>query len=396
VTSSKYSPALLLYLGLPLLLTFLPGAWLNAADTTKAGGHATEAHFTPVVQRVMALNDVTGVDVVLDTRPLSSCVQATIAGARCLPVEDVLAPNRRLANWSGILWLLGTAGLSGHEHVLVIGQRRPRRHFIAGLLLLAGQHRVTIVDAPVSELLADGSTSSPGAGKRRATTRTIVYTAPMRSSLIVLHNEVINGVVKTAADADIHDAATAGAMPAAGTIADSATHTTSNQNIVLLDGRTESEYYGVTIRSVRGGHLPGAIHSPMTQWQQQSDSESASALMATSLTAIQPIAYAHDAMESLGYLALLHAAGVQARVYTAGWAEWSANTALPADSVSYADSDIRKQRTDASVPVTIAPEAQSVSSLTLTRTGAAIASVVVASLILAGFFAGRKFSTAGA
>ena len=60
--------------------------------------------------------------VIVDSRPLDDCRAKTLAGARCLPSDDFLGPNRRLPDARNLLWLLGTAGLAGDEQVLVVGQ----------------------------------------------------------------------------------------------------------------------------------------------------------------------------------------------------------------------------------------------------------------------------------
>ncbi|MDP2811126.1 MAG: hypothetical protein Q8O34_13345, partial [Rhodocyclaceae bacterium] len=80
--------------------------------------------------------------VVIDSRPLADCKRASLSGARCLPAEDFLGPQRRLPSERDILWLLGTAGLAGSETVLVVGQDATARDFVAGLLYLAGQKSV--------------------------------------------------------------------------------------------------------------------------------------------------------------------------------------------------------------------------------------------------------------
>lgn len=255
--------------------------------------HAQAAE-PPVIQKVAGVGDTIGHDVVIDTRPLASCRKSTLQNARCLPVEDVLAPQRRLANWSGIMWLLGSAGLTGEEHVLITGQNSNRRDFIAGLLVLAGQHRVSVVDTPTTDLMdAEGKQFS---GAVRATTRSSVYTATMRSHLIVLRSELRQLID----DAEI-----------------------------VLDGRSEGEYFGVAIRTVRGGHIAGAVHSPYSEWRANPEKASAP------YQSLNPIAYAHDTFDSLVYFAALQTAGINSKVYLAGWVDWASDGALPVDSASY-------------------------------------------------------------
>ena len=56
---------------------------------------------------------------VVDTRTLSVCQKRSIASAHCLPANDLLGPDGKLASFADIFWALGTAGISGHETILV-------------------------------------------------------------------------------------------------------------------------------------------------------------------------------------------------------------------------------------------------------------------------------------
>ena len=102
---------------------------------------------------------------------------------------------------------------------------------------------------------------------------------------------------------------------------------------LLLDGRSDAEYWGETARAQRTGHLPGALSLPALQLR--------AALGASTddkpvLPDGSPVVYAHDAFEGLAYLTLLTAGhGVSARLYAQGWAQWAADGALPVDAVGY-------------------------------------------------------------
>ena len=244
--------------------------------------------------------------VTVDTRALEACAAKSIAGARCLPADAFLGPHRRLANFREILWLLGAAGLDGDEHVLVAGDAPEARDFVAGVLYLAGHKRVSILSRSLSQgagLPADAL----GPGQERAMTREKVFQAPLRDHLIVLRGELV------------------------GLIGDGSPG--------LLDGRSEKEYWGATVRGLRGGHIPGAQHLPAVTLR-------ASLAVGNALVPPipDPISHGHDPVEGIAYFTLLTAgAGVAARVYIGGWAEWAAHTALPADSVTYPDHSPGKQ-----------------------------------------------------
>lgn len=235
--------------------------------------------------------------VVVDTRPLADCRAKSLTDARCLPAGDFLGPQRRLPSARDLLWLLGTAGLSGEETVLVVGQEAVARDFVAGLLYVAGQRSVRVLAEPVARVLEQGAAA--GAGRSRGMVREAVFTAPMRDELLVLRDEL----------------------------------RALRPQPQLLDGRSDAEYWGETARAARSGHLPGAISLPALQLRA---SLGVTAEKVPVLADGPAVAYAHDAYEGLAYLTLLRAGfGVPARLYAEGWAEWAADGALPADAVGY-------------------------------------------------------------
>ena len=125
-------------------------------------------------------------ETVIDSRPLADCKRASLAGARCLPAEEFLDPQRRLPSERDILWLLGTAGLAGSETALVVGQDASARDFVAGLLYLAGQKSVRILSGTMPRL--DGRAAG---GQERGMVRSAVWTAPMRDGLWVLGADLV-------------------------------------------------------------------------------------------------------------------------------------------------------------------------------------------------------------
>lgn len=234
--------------------------------------------------------------VVVDTRPLEACKLRSVAGAICLPADDFLGPQRRLPTERDLLWLLGTAGIAGDEMVLVVGQDATARDFVAGLLYITGQRRVRVLTEPVGKLLESGIETGPG--RERSFVREHVYQAAMRDGVVVLRDEL--RVMRPAP--------------------------------VVLDGRTEAEYWGEVARSPRSGHLPGAVSLPGLALRAGLASPETRPLLPEGV----PVAYGHDAYEGLAYLTLLTAGyDVPARLYLAGWGEWAADDALPVDAAGY-------------------------------------------------------------
>ncbi len=238
--------------------------------------------------------------IVVDARAQPACLAKSVRGAHCLPAADFLGPHGRLASFRQIFWLLGTAGLSASEHVLVVGDDPTERDFVAGMLYLSGQREVSILAQPVSK----GAGLAPealGPGTPRAMTRNPVYQGTVRGADIVLRSELARAL------------AAPGAPP-------------------LLDGRSDAEYWGERIRAWRGGHLPGAQSLPI---------EAARSELAAGRLALPVgkhfVVYGHDAFESVAYFTLLEAAGIDARVLLEGWADWADHPDLPVASETYPD-----------------------------------------------------------
>ncbi|PHS79491.1 MAG: hypothetical protein COB59_01460 [Rhodospirillaceae bacterium] len=251
---------------------------------------------TQAADRDFIYTDKSEATTVIDTRILEKCEGASLPNARCLPAASFLGPHGRLANFRDILWLLGTVGLDGHERVLVIGNNRTEKDFVAGLLYLAGQAKVEVLTKmPPPSALTDGGTG-------RSITREKIFQAPMRDQLLILRDEL-------------------------------ATLLKAGEPLALLDGRSEDEYWGERVRSIRGGHLPGASQLPINSLRRDLKTNTA-----TLPSTPDPIAYAHNARQGIAYFTLLHAgAGVNARVFPGGWAAWAVSGNLPADNASYPD-----------------------------------------------------------
>jgi thiosulfate/3-mercaptopyruvate sulfurtransferase len=235
--------------------------------------------------------------VVVDARPLALCQKGSLKGARCLPASDLLGPHRRLPNLFDIRWALGAIGLTGTETVLVVGDEPTARDFVAGLLYLAGQREVSVLRAPLGR---DSADTAPGIG--RSLIRESLYQAPARDELWRLRGDMVSQLKDTPPPA-------------------------------LIDGRSESEFWGETVRAARGGRLPGAESAPAATVR---------AALARGETVGprtgEAVVYAHDPFDGIAFFTLLRAgAGIAARVYPGGWSEWAADGSLPADAATYPD-----------------------------------------------------------
>lgn len=277
--------------------------------------------------------------VAIDARPAPACQTMTVKGARCLPPDSFLGPHRRLAATPDMLWTLGASGLSGGETVMVIGDDPTARDFVAGLLYLSGQRQVLILRMPVNQALASPQASS-GPGTVRGVVRETVFHAAMRDELWVLRGEL-------------------------------AAQLQSAQPPFLIDGRSESEYWGETVRTARGGHLPGAESLPAASLRAALARNEKDGVVSA-----EPVAYAHDAVEGIAYFTLLRAGlGVAARVYPGGWSEWASDGTLPADAATFPD------RAAARTPALSSP-AQSASRVWLWMLASAVMGALAAIALL--------------
>jgi len=237
----------------------------------------------------------------VDARAEDACLHYTVRGAHCLPAADFLGPHGRLASFREIYWLLGTAGLSEQAHVLVVGDDPTERDFVAGMLYLCGQRKVSILTIPIARG-AGLEQAQMGQGTGRGMTRNPIYLGVVREGRIVLRDELAQAL-------------------------------TSNHPPLLLDGRSEDEYWGARIRAMRGGHLPGAQSLPMLKARRQMAKNTLQLPLRDGL-----VVYANDPFESVAYFTLLRAgAGAEVRVFQDGWVDWANHPALPMDTITYPD-----------------------------------------------------------
>ena len=133
------------------------------------GNSAFAGELIPVVASLQLHREA----VVVDARPGPECLKATIPGALCLSLDNVLNVKGRLANMRDIRWLLGSFGLSGNEYVLIFADETVRRDGMATVLYLAGQARVSRLDEGVAVELV-------GRGRSGALSREVSFSQKVR------------------------------------------------------------------------------------------------------------------------------------------------------------------------------------------------------------------------
>ena len=133
------------------------------------GNSAFAGELIPVVASLQLHREA----VVVDARPGPECLKATIPGALCLSLDNVLNVKGRLANIRDIRWLLGSFGLSGNEYVVIFADETVRRDGMATVLYLAGQARVSRLDEGVAVELV-------GRGRSGALSREVSFSKKVR------------------------------------------------------------------------------------------------------------------------------------------------------------------------------------------------------------------------
>lgn len=258
--------------------------------------------------RISYVNSIPENSNIIDVRDAKECEKKTLSTAICLPIEDVMASKQRLANFSGLLWKLGSAGLNGSEHVLIAGNRVTRKDAMAGILHLAGQRRISVLESAMSDLTAKNTHWSFSKGSMPSSTRMQVWQSPMRSEQIVLHNEMIQIV--------------------------------RGNDAFILDGRSDAEYWGQVVNARRGGHIPGADSSSYSHWLDSSEKTNIPTPRVLDIADQSTIVYAADTYTGISYYTRVIAAGLSARIYLDGWVRWAAQTDLPVDAASYSSPDV--------------------------------------------------------
>jgi len=231
--------------------------------------------------------------VVLDTRPAARCETRSVAGARCLPPSALLGPHGRLPAFRQLVWVLGTAGLTGRETVVVAGDDPQRRGFVAGVLFLLGQAQVRVLSPRLTALL-NAHRVPVGTGTGTSMVAQPLFQGQARAGLIVFRGELLRAL-------------------------------RSSHPPVLFDGRSDARYWGKVVTARRGGHIPGARSLPADTLQTRGSSA-----QRTVDVPAGAIAYAQTPASTIAYFTRLTAGlGAPVRVFVQGWRDWADHTAMP-------------------------------------------------------------------
>lgn len=106
--------------------------------------------------------------------------------------------------------------------------------------------------------------------------------------------------------------------------------------LTIVDVRPLAAYNGWRLRGEpRGGHIPGAVAFPLQWLDRVEDGDLSELLTAKNITLDRTVVvYSDNESATTAFVETLQVAGLtDILIYESGWAEWSANTSLPLDSI---------------------------------------------------------------
>ena len=246
--------------------------------------------------------------ILIDLRPAEVFVTGHIPGAVHLDLYGLSLVNTDAEPLDAFLWmiahLLTTRGVDGHRTVVVYDDQSGMRAARAFWFLeLFGHQDVRVLDGGV------------GSWERQGFFTTTEATVPNKANWKVGRVEA-----RLATWRDLQERL-------------------GQPEVVILDTRSDGEYFGTTVRAKRGGAVPGAVH---IEWTKNLNSEgefkSASELVAlyeaAGVTAEKDIvSYCQGGYRAAhSYLALRLIGYPRVRNYVGSWKEWGDREDLPIEN----------------------------------------------------------------
>jgi thiosulfate/3-mercaptopyruvate sulfurtransferase len=259
-----------------------------------------------------------------DTRDEATFVKGHIPGAVNIgdPNNELRDPNREdYLPLPQIEKLLGSAGIDPQREIVVYGVRAATSNYFAHLTLrYFGAARAYVFHDGIDAWRAAGLPLATQASPRKPVALKLVP----QPGVTVGTDEVLAAV--------------------------------RNRSAQIVDARTTREFSGDDIRSLRGGHIPGAVNVPYEQnWQdpqtlsrlqrgQTRDSSGMSlkpvADLRTLYAGLDPnketIVYCQSGVRAAETATVLRDLGFRdVKVYDASWLGWGSNLALPAANETF-------------------------------------------------------------
>lgn len=240
---------------------------------------------------------------VVDVRNRDAYLKGHIPGAVNIPVNDlqskpdaILLPVRQLEK------ILGEKGLDINTEVVLCGAGRETAYLEFWMLDYVGMDKLHVLDGGIEQWKGELSTAETKLASA-------VFKAKSRPNIYASTSDVKKALKKP--------------------------------HIILLDVRTAGEYKGTDVRSLRGGHIPGATNIDFEENYQDGSTKLKSMDELAKLYGKldkkkEVIVYCQTGTRAANTFFVLKALGFpKVRNYDASWIEWGSNSSLPADDVSY-------------------------------------------------------------
>jgi len=249
------------------------------------------------------INQHNGKIVLVDVRNRDAYLKGHIPDAVNIPVDDLQSkPDAILLPVHQVEKILGEKGLDINKEVVLYGAGREIAYLEFWMLDYMGMKDLHVLDGGIEQWkgkLSTAETKLPPA----------VFKASPRPNIYAATSYVKNALRKP--------------------------------HIILLDVRTTGEYKGTDVRSLRGGHIPGATNIDFEENYQDGSTKLKSMDELAKLYSKldkknEVIVYCQTGTRATNTYFVLKALGFpNVRNYDASWVEWGSNLSLPADDVSY-------------------------------------------------------------
>ncbi len=240
---------------------------------------------------------------VVDVRDAGAYARGHIPGAVNIPVNDLQSkPDAIMYPIHQCEKILGEKGLDINKEVVLYGAGREAAYLEFWMLDYMGMKNLYVLDGGIEQWKG-------GLSSAESKLAPSVFRCRPRRDMYATTSDVKNALKKP--------------------------------HIVLLDVRTKGEYKGTDVRSLRGGHIPGATNIDFEENYQEGSTKLKSADELAKLyekldKKKEIIVYCQTGTRAANTFFVLKELGFpKVRNYDASWIEWGSNASLPADDVSY-------------------------------------------------------------